>query len=477
MIGTNPTGTAAIPNQGHGVLVSGAPNNRIGSATDAAGGNVMSGNRNAGIAFSLAGVGGNVVYGNKIGTSKSGTEAIRNGTGVLLLAGANGVVIGGDTSKRNLISGNTGSGVYIALNSNNHTISGNYIGTNVSGTAPLGNGIAGITVLSSGNQIGGASSRLANRIAGNPVGIAISGSAATLNTIRFNTIGTTTVPNTGSGIQFTSNASGNTVGPSNTIQGNQTGVRVNDGSINNRITRNSFSSNTNLGIDLLPLPGINPQDAGDADGGANRGQNSPTFVGSPLKIGNDLRINFRVNSTTTNSAYPLAIEFYSSDGSGEGRAYLAGTTYTAADLAIGTKLVNFVGTAANLVVGSTKIIALATDANGNTSEFSAEHVLAAPLAAALATQANPTQAAATQTSEKLAANKNGIVSPLEATNMVNAMNTRSTQEGEGEQPRAFGPLPYEVNIRDQALEELSLEEKGSGLIFVTQRASTRRFAR
>ncbi len=310
-VGTNPTGTAALSNQGNGVLVSAAPNNRIGSATDAAGGNVVSGNRFAGIAYSLAGVAGNVAYGNKIGTSKAGTVAIRNGgSGVLISGGASGVLIGGDTTlKRNLISGNTGAGVTIGLNSNNNTVSGNFIGTNVTGGAPLANGVAGITVQSSGNQIGGPSFRFGNRIAGNSIGINLTGAAATLNTIRFNIIGTPLVPNTSAGIQFASNASGNTVGPSNSIQGNQSGVRVNDGSVNNRITRNSFASNTNLGIDLLPLAGINPLDAGDADSGANLGQNSPTFVGSPLKIGNDLQVNFLVNSAPANSAYPLAIEF------------------------------------------------------------------------------------------------------------------------------------------------------------------------
>lgn len=454
LIGTNPTGTAAIPNQGNGVLVSGAPNNRIGSATDAAGGNVISGNRSAGIAYSLAGVTGNVAYGNKIGTSKAGTVAIRNGgSGVLISGGASGVRVGGETPiKRNLISGNTGAGVTIGLNSNNNTVSGNFIGTNVTGGAPLANGVAGITVQSSGNQIGGPAFSFANRIAGNSIGINLTGAAATLNTIRYNIIGSPLVPNTSAGIQFASNASGNTVGPSNSIQGNQSGVRVNDGSVYNRITRNSFAANTNLGIDLLPLAGINPQDAGDADGGANLGQNSPTFVGSPLLIGDDVQVNFRVNSAPANSAYPLAIEFYASDGAGEGRRYLAATTYTVADLAIGPKLVNFAVT--GVAVGSTRIIALATDASGNTSEFSLEHVLAAPPAAAMSLSG------ATPNGNKLDVNQDGVVSPLDALNISNVLNARL---GEGEFS-AQAEDSRRVNGRSSPLRNLPYDTNGDGVI-------------
>ena len=426
MIGTDPTGAFAIPNNGSGVLVSNAPNNRIGSATAAAGGNVISGNRSSGINFSLAGSSGGVVYGNKIGTTKSGTLALGNsGNGILINSGATGIVVGGETTlKRNLISANSASGVTIGTNSNNNTISGNYIGTNVSGTSALGNRIAGITVQSSGNLIGGTVQRVGNRIAGNPTGISLTGAGVTQNTIRSNIIGTTSVPNTLRGIQFSGGASGNTVGPSNSISGNESGIRVNDGSINNRITRNSLSSNTNLGIDLFPLAGVNPLDAGDADGGGNLGQNSPTLNNSPLKIGNDLQVNFSVNSLPANAAYPLAIEFYSSDGAGEGRTYLAGTTYTVANFAVGPKTSTFLGAATNLVVGSTKIIALATDANGNTSEFSAEQLLSAPAAIM--------QASFQTSSEKLDVNKDGVVSPLDVLNVVNAMNSGLVAAGEGE---------------------------------------------
>src|SRR5205809_1108758 len=77
--------------------------------------------------------------------------------------------IGGTTpAARNRISGNTASGIEIDDGSNN-TIQGNFIGTNASGNAALGNGAHGIMLYgnATGNLIGGSAAGAGNVIAAN----------------------------------------------------------------------------------------------------------------------------------------------------------------------------------------------------------------------------------------------------------------------------------------------------------------------
>ena len=81
--------------------------------------------------------GNNVIEGNFIGTDPTGTlDRGNNGNGVDVGSGGN--LIGGITpAARNVISGNSGAGVGILAPAT--LVRGNYIGTNKSGTAKLGN--------------------------------------------------------------------------------------------------------------------------------------------------------------------------------------------------------------------------------------------------------------------------------------------------------------------------------------------------
>lgn len=427
-IGTNLDGTLAIPNAGNGIRVLNAPNNRIGSPTDATGGNLISANGSSGITFSQLGASGGQVYGNKIGTDLAGLVALGNaGHGILINAGATDIQIGGTSDReRNIISANGASGVTVAINSSSNRIVGNFIGANVSATAPLGNGSAGVNLQGSENQVGGPNSGFGNIIIGNANGVSLSGAGAVLNSIFENTIGTNQFGNLGRGVQFLSGASRNTL-LGNIITSNDSGVRVSDGSTRNKITRNAIFQNVKTAIDLFPGAGQNPQDAGDADVGGNNLQNSPTIDGSPLKIGDNLEINYSVNSLPANAAYPLTIEFYVSDGDGEPQGFISDTIYTAADFAAGPKNIVFIGVASGMLVGSTKIVALATDANGNTSEVSAERVLAAPTAAA------SMRLGIQQNGNKLDVNDDGVLSPLDALNIISALKRRTvTTMSEGE---------------------------------------------
>ena len=375
-IGTAINGATAIPNAGDGVRVDNAPNNRIGSATDAAARNIISGNTGSGVTFAQAGSSGGLVVGNYIGLAANGTAALGNSRdGVTLTTGATNVQIGGSTTlAQNYISANRANGISILVNSNNNRVSRNWIGTSVTSTA-LGNVGSGITIQSSGNTIGGADTNFKNVVAGNAQGITVTGATAINNTIAFNTIGIDTAPNFGRGIQFLTGASRNTVGPSNTIRRNETGILVNDGSVRNRITQNAIGSNFNLGIDLLPFSGVTANDANDADTGGNLLQNTPVISAAPLLIGSEVEVVFHVTSSPTNSAYPLRVEFFVSDGSGEGAKLIGSTIYTAANFATGDKTVSFVGAATGLTAGFSKIVGTATDLNGNTSEFSAQQTI------------------------------------------------------------------------------------------------------
>src|SRR5437763_10415186 len=75
---------------------------------------------------------GNVVLGNLIGTDATGTLPLANhGDGVRLDSGVSGNVIGGTAvGARNVISGNTLSGVTVAdAGTTGNMVEGNYVGT------------------------------------------------------------------------------------------------------------------------------------------------------------------------------------------------------------------------------------------------------------------------------------------------------------------------------------------------------------
>ena len=441
VIGTSLNGQAAVPNTEHGIRVISASGNRIGSATDAAARNIISGNGGSGVTFSLAGVTGSLVVGNYIGVAANGTSALGNSAnGVLLTAGAIDVQIGGTGLSQNVISANQSNGIALLTGANDNRISGNRIGTTSAG-APLGNVGSGIFIQSSGNTIGGINGTFQNIIAGNAQGITLSGATAANNTIKFNTIGTDAASNAGRGIQFVSGASSNTVGPGNNIRRNETGLIVNQTSTRNKITRNFFGQNINLGIDLVPGGGATANDSGDADTGGNQLQNWPAITSSLVLTGAELEIEFNVPSSPTNAAYPLTIEFFVSDGAGEGSKFLGSTIYTATNFTAGGKTINFAGAGTGLTAGVSKIVGTATDLNGNTSEFSNQNTVSsvASLAPASAQKAANNQQVrnggiaspgaalplSTVSSSDKAINGNGLVINAGATSLQNTTSRNS----------------------------------------------------
>jgi hypothetical protein len=124
----------------------------------------------SGIYIAGSGATGNVITGNYLGTDSTGTTAKPNGAdGIQVDQGATSNTIGGTTAAlRNLISGNSGNGVELDHNAAGNVIEGNHIGTSAAGTGALGNALRGVAfVAASDNTLGGSTASSANVIASN----------------------------------------------------------------------------------------------------------------------------------------------------------------------------------------------------------------------------------------------------------------------------------------------------------------------
>ena len=369
-IGINEAGDAAIANDQDGIeLESGASV----AVTD----NVVSGNTERGIELVDSGTQADI-KGNSIGTNAATDTAIPNGTGGISIGLNTGSsTIGGTSSGATnvIVSGTGAQGLFL---DDGNTVQGNYFNTNSNGDE-LGVG-GGIRLFGDNNTIGGATAG-----AGNIMAVGISGEGDS-NVIRGNYIGTN--PNgdnlgggTGTGIDIFSSGSNNVIGGVNAGEANviafqATGVAFAEAFSNfpkgNSTRGNTIRDNT-IGIDVGD-DGVTPNDAGDSDDGPNRLQNFPEIPNADYDSGaNEVTVTYRVPSDPSlsgsgASVYPLTIDFYQADADGNGEAYLGTDTYSATDYNNGPdKSITFTPGAS--VTAADDIVATATDANGNTSEF------------------------------------------------------------------------------------------------------------
>jgi len=471
-IGTNASGTGALANNSDGVSIQqGAANNTIT-------GNLVSGNRTLGINLGLNTT-ATTIQGNLIGTDITGSVAVPNSAGISLSGGTNNNQIGGTTpSARNVISGNTGNGVQLSGSTvTANLIEGNFIGTDISGTTGLGNGLAGVVVISATNTtIGGVSSASRNVISGNGIGTTnpINGSGVVLQTgsnnrVLQNYIGTDVtgnigLGNTGNGVFVESSinniVSGNVVSAngqvslsagiilstnanSNQVKGNYIGTNaagtaplgnggngvlvgrtatsasnnlvggtapgdanviafngsngilvINNNSLNNALRQNSIFSNSALGIDLGTADGVTPNDSCDADSGANNLQNFPVLT-SVSTSGGSTTIQGALNSAPSTT---FTLEFFANSvgdpsGNGEGQTFIGSTTVTT-DASCNAA---FTFVAAAAPAGQDFFTATATDPAGNTSEFSASKSFDADLSITKTDSPDPVVVGATLT--------------------------------------------------------------------------------
>jgi hypothetical protein len=284
----------------------------------------------------------------------------------------NGITIPGGATQaflaNNYIGLNAGYGV--SISANDARLCNNYIGTNV-GFADLGNGGDGILLGGLANRVGGGCS--GNVIGFNPVGIRITGD---LNLVVDNWIGVSPfgddIGNSGAGILLTSGASENRINL-NDIGYNWDGIEAAAGAgQRNTFDRNRFRGHPGLGIDL-GADGVSPNDPGDADAGPNRTQNHPVIEFANLVAG-EVQVTHRTDAQALFSAYPLSIDFHLADASPspQGRSFLGRVTY-ATPLVLQVDVLPLPeGTLGG------ELVALATDAEGNTSEFSSRLAFGVP---------------------------------------------------------------------------------------------------
>ena len=200
---------------------------------------------------------GTIVANNSIGTDKTGSFALGNSS--------NGIYLRGDfgsSATNNIVSGNSIFGIRLRATSN-CIIEGNFVGTDSTGTQPIGNVNAGIELEDNDQGVGNC--LIGNLISGNGTGIHIgqlSLPGAILNTVQANYIGTDVsgtkaLPNERFGIIVTD--SQNTIGgpeasQANVISGNNGGGILLYGMA--RATANLVANNF-IGTDFTgtqPLP-------------------------------------------------------------------------------------------------------------------------------------------------------------------------------------------------------------------------------
>jgi len=360
-------------------LEQGAARNRIGGPA-AAERNIISGNARNGISAYYERTDSNLILNNLIGLGPRGDKRLPNrGQGIDINADSAFNVIGGNyEGARNVLSGNALAGVEISHGTltTQNKIEGNYIGTDPYGTAQGAaytyNGEWGVHIedgannsLVAGNVIG--NNRLggvrienpntvANRVTNNRIGIGVDGSA---------------IPNAFFGVRIKIAGKNNIIGPGNIITNNPAGVSIEYLHEDfNTITQNSIYNNSSLGIDLGPSAGVSYNDAGDTDTGANEGLNYPVITAAtPSQVRGTACAEAVVPKPCTVEVFlaePLASD-RSAGKNGQGRTFLAAATTNGSG--------QFVATVSNVPLGA-YVTATATDASGNTSEFSPNRVVA-----------------------------------------------------------------------------------------------------
>jgi len=262
-----------------------------------------------------------------------------------------------------VISGNNKSGIY--LRSDNNTIQGNYVGTNGSGTAGLGNGFSGIHIYSDNNIVG--SPGAGNLISGNgSKGLSIDSSdfngnnLVQGNLIGTDITGTNPIPNMGAGI-YCIEGGGSTYGGLGAGEGNISAYNLYTGidaeGDNQLILGNVVHDNGGSGLDF--------------NGNTIASQNSiydNGNLGIRYSGGNDTNppVLFNTNWISGSACANCIVEIFLADpdptGAGEGKEYLGSVT-TSSNGDFNMPLPNgfpFCG----------KVTATATDSDPRTSEFS-----------------------------------------------------------------------------------------------------------
>lgn len=167
-IGVDESGAASFPNQWEGVRLDYLANHNLIGGGLPGEGNLISANNGDGVY--LEGASFNIIVGNLIGVDVSGMAALGNGgAGVQIAYGSHNNTVGGATSgERNVISANGWHGIHLQYTQDNRIL-GNYLGVDITGNSPLGNGAHGLSARWGGfrNVVGGSDPGEGNVAAGN----------------------------------------------------------------------------------------------------------------------------------------------------------------------------------------------------------------------------------------------------------------------------------------------------------------------
>ena len=402
-LGTNVAGTARY-DQGFGenVKILGQSGGIIGGTTPAAR-NLLSGCK---VGVDSAGPGsGHTIQGNLIGLDISGTTALAlcDGSttwGVYVNTGGSSFTIGGTAAGApNVIAGGNNG---IGLRGPNHIVQGNLLGTDVTGTLRIGFSGYGISLQGTDALIGGSVPGASNVIAGADFygGILVEGGSGHSihgNFIGTDPTGTLDLGNGRIGIQVSTATvadadvliggvgpgEGNVIAFNGRSQNRNGGIGVSSGRgitiRGNRIFANSGDPGLGIDLDNSDDSIVDPNDPGDVDTGTNDLQNFP-ILQSVEHLGpqgnGSTRIVGKFHSTPSTT---FDLDFYSNPACApflrepyEGEVYL-GTSEITTD---GSGNASIDVTLPVATEAGARIAATATDPIGNTSEFSQQILLA-----------------------------------------------------------------------------------------------------
>ena len=387
------TGNSNIGNTGAGIRFNDVRNALVGVEGNSSSEprNVIAANGQGGIVIEGDRSFANLITNTLIGTTESGATGFGNtGHGVHIRRGGDNT-LGGTSAVGLVVAGNTGHGIFLE-NTTKNRLQGNRVGVfrNADGThVKMGNGQHGVVVLNSAENLIGfrEATGFRNFIGGNAgFGVLLQGAQTQLNRVRGNSIGTdragTNLGNGRHGVALAEMAQKNTIGGREEIDdGNTIAFNGGDGVFVeptalccNNLDPNSIYGNSGQGIDLGP-DGPTPNDPGDADTGPNNLQNFPVITSANVDANGDLLITYKVDSAPANSSYGsdgLRVEFFLADICFEGQTFIGHDQYTVADYnngSPGPKTVNLGPASAHGYTAGAPLTASATDADGNTSEF------------------------------------------------------------------------------------------------------------
>ena len=307
-IGTDVSGTSDLGNAQNGIYIYYLSYTNTIGGPDVADRNVISGNDSNGVSILWAR--GNEILGNYIGVNASGVGALGNSGNGVHIDDADDNIIGGDQADEgNVISGNTWSGIQLLTDPSGTIVQGNFVGTNATGTAAIANSEHGIHVSGgAGLIIGGATPGAGNIFSGNMRnGIYFQSDFGFIqgNLVGTDVTGHQALGNGWAGIRLDNNATDNLIGGTSSAARNIVAYNADQGvyiaentTARNGVLGNNIHDNGELGIDLTYDTVPTPNDAGDADTGANGLQNFPVLT-SAVTDGAEVRISGTLNSTAS----------------------------------------------------------------------------------------------------------------------------------------------------------------------------------